>query len=311
VAALAVGAALLAPAAGCSGEATIDDAVVLVAGAGSPFVALTVTPDGGLVYGELQTGVVWRLDAPGRASGGTDGYDREPEVVARLEVATEGQRGVLGLAFVDDRLFASWVRPGDLRLVVGELGGSGEPRLVWEGPVTAETANGGTVVAPADGTLVIGIGDLRDPERVADPAAPNGKLLVLDPDGPPEQLPKVRSGGWNNPFALTLDSDRQGIWVADNHPLDTPERLALDVGAPEVAILPRGTAPAAVATDGRRVWVCGNKSGALLAYERGGRKLAELGPTCRTGLALLPDGRLVWANDAGLELSADRVSGGG
>ncbi len=285
----------------------------LVEAGGSPFVALTVLPNGGLAYGELLTGVVWTLDAPLARDAGDE--PSRPREVIRLDVASTGQRGVLGLAVVGDGLFASWVRPDDLRLMVGQIDVT-PPRLVWEGPITAETANGGSLVAMPNGGLLIGIGDLRAPDQVPLPDTPNGKLLVLDPDGSPDQVPRVRSGGWNNPFALAPAPNGE-VWVADNHPLDTPERLAVDGFVDDATVLPKGTAPAAVATDGNQIWVCGNKSGQILAYRLSADRRSTsggsdtLGPRCRTGLALLPDGRLVWADDEGLVVSEEPVSGGG
>ncbi len=50
------------------------------------------------------------------------------------------------------------------------------------------------------GMVLVGIGDLQQPERVDDPAAPNGKPLALDPDGHRDQRPPARSLGWNYPL---------------------------------------------------------------------------------------------------------------
>lgn len=45
--------------------------------------------------------------------------------------------------------------------------------------------------------LLIGIGDLLDPELINESEAPNGKLLLINAESDPEML----SGSWNNPFA--------------------------------------------------------------------------------------------------------------
>jgi hypothetical protein len=46
-------------------------------------------PRGGLVYGELASGRIWRVSADGR---------RSRRAIARVRVSTNGLRGLLGLA---------------------------------------------------------------------------------------------------------------------------------------------------------------------------------------------------------------------
>ncbi|MEP6625860.1 MAG: PQQ-dependent sugar dehydrogenase, partial [Acidimicrobiia bacterium] len=172
-------------------------------------VALAPDGAGGLLFAERVSGRVRRVDAAGRLV---------PEPVARVAVSVAGQRGLLGVA-VDgaDRVFAAYTGTGPGRpILVAEV--VPESRPVWSGPPSAKLANGGHLVYdPHRARLVIGIGDLLDRARSADPTAPNGKLLLLDPDGPPDQRPAVLSARWNNPFAFAL-TDAGALWVADNVP---------------------------------------------------------------------------------------------
>lgn len=249
-------------------------------------VALAVTSDGGILVGERLTGAVRVIDADGRL--------RDAPLV-RVEVATGGQRGLLGLAVLGPRIFAAWTRPGDRRLVVGEV--APETRAVWEGPISSRLATGGHLEVSADGDLLIGVGDLQRPELVDDPTTPNGKILRVDPNGRPDQVPAVVGAGWNNPFAFTV-TDRGEIWVADNSPGRRPERLGQAGAAARATDLPGRRAPAAlVEIDPGRLGLCGFLDGRLVEVDitavppRPGEVLVADG--CRTGAVRLGEDRLV------------------
>ena len=224
-----------------------------------------------------------------------------------VAVTTDGQRGLLGLA-VDaaGRVFASWTDPRRI-LVVAQV--SPAPvRTVWRGPRTADEANGGRLAFARDGALIVGIGDLLDRARVSDPLAPNGKLLRIDPDGPPSQRPEVLSSGWNNPFAFAV-TPSGAVWVADNAPGNEPERLARgDVGGRPTAVraLPPKTVPSGLAAvDDRRLIVCGFASGRLLEYRVDARARSQpprtLATDCRLGVVRLGE-QLAYAAKRGIEL---------
>jgi hypothetical protein len=272
---------------------------VLVEGAAFP-AALVALPGGGLLYGERLTGRIRRVGADGRLA---------PRPVARVEVSTEGQRGLLGLAVDGEAVYAAWTEPGG-RLVVGRVA-PGSSRLVWAGPPSADLANGGHLEVAPNGSLLIGIGDLQEPELVDDPAAPNGKILRLDPGGPASQEPEVVSAGWNNPFAFDLDPGGT-LWVADNEPGDDPERLA-GVGAGgvvgPVTSLPSGTAPAGLAVLDDRLVVCGFRSGALLPYRIAGDRAEPDGDPlvedCEVGVVALADGRVAYARQDAILVVGD------
>ncbi len=268
---------------------------LLVARAADPS-AVVALPDGALRYAERLTGRVREIDPQGQL---------RRELVARVSVrSTPGQRGLLGLA-VDRHgaTFAAWTRRSDARLVVGQVA-PGPVRLVWTGPRSATLANGGRLAFTPDGRLLIGIGDLERPGRTADPAAPNGKLLLLDTRREPTQVPRVVTGGWNNPFAFTYAPGGE-LWVADNAPGQRPERITRGdrKGAPVATTgTLRPLAPSALVSLGpHRLGLCGYVSRVMREIRVDGD-----GPTppgrvlvdgCAIAATVLPDGRVVVTDD--------------
>ncbi len=278
---------------------------VLVATAAFP-VAMVAEADGGLLYGERLTGRVRRVQADGILAA-------EAVATVATNSANDDQRGLLGLTRDRrGRLFATWTRADDGRLVVGEIQAAPDqpalasPRLVWVGPMSAALANGGHLAFSPGGQLVIGIGDLLADRALADdPTVPNRKMLSLNPDGPADQAPTVLSTGWNNPFAFTFTRDGT-LWVADNTGADGPERIgrgdqpadqALGLGGPvNGAIAP--SVLVALAPD--QLGLCGFISGRMqlvrVANGRPAAPSADVADSCSTGGTVLSDGRIVTAS---------------
>lgn len=289
--------ALVVAAVGCSLTQTAGEGAPagdeLVRPAAFP-AAMAPLPDGGLIYGERLTGRLRVVTPRGRL---------DPKWLARVDVSSEGQRGLLGVAVAPDgRIFAAWTRRDGV-LVVGEVWP--KRRLTWLGPPSSERANGGHIVMAPNGALVLGVGDLGQPELVDDPDTPNGKILRLDPDGPPDQTPEVVSSGWNNPFAFTFTSGGE-LWVADNAPGSEFERLARgDVGGRPSAVLELAheIAPSGIAHVGDgMVAVCGFLSRRLELYDvsspAGSTVRGEpLADGCALGVTRLTDGRLAFADE--------------
>src|SRR6185436_19896399 len=182
-----------------------------------PSAALSRHADGGLLVAPLAGGPIGFVRRDGRLI--FSGFRAPP-------VRTDGQRGLLSLALSpEDVLYASWVPRGSDRLVVGILNRKG-PTIIWNGPRTTTFANGGHLEFEPDGRLVIGIGASKLRRGAS------GAMLSLDPNGPPSQVPRILSTGWNNPFAFAFTPDGR-LWVADNADGKQPERLALgDAGKP-------------------------------------------------------------------------------
>ncbi len=251
--------------------------------------AMVALPEGGLLYGERKAGRIRTVDG---------------DVVARVSVVSEGERGLLGLAVAPDgRLFASWTRR-DGRIVVARVR-PGRERIVWLGPPSADRANGGHIEWSPDDRLVVGIGDLEDPGSVSDLKAPHGKLLALDPDGPEDQTPENLSYGWNNPFAFDFTPSGD-LWLADNAPGEQEERLLRADPVGPRSVLPEHTAPSGLAAvDDETLVVCGYATKRLLRYRIGVNRVARLdgGPLardCRLGVVRLADGRVAYSTGSSI-----------
>jgi glucose/arabinose dehydrogenase len=258
--------------------------------------ALTVADDGDLVWGERLTGRIVRRDADGTV-----------EEIGRVEVSTDGeQRGLLGIALDGDALYAAYTAP-DGRLEVARVD---EDRLLWAGPVSADRANGGRLAFAPDGRLVTGVGDLLDADAAEDPDTPNGKMLALDPTGPADQVPRVLSEGWNNPFAFAFAADGT-VFVADNAGGEGDERLAIaTAGGPQVlATLGPHAAPSglAVLPDGRLA-LCSYVTRTLQLYRVSeGAATPDGSPVatdCAIAVVTLPDGRLAYADEERIRIVA-------
>jgi hypothetical protein len=274
-------------------------------------------------YISRRTGEIFRLTGNPSAPNAT-------ELVATIDVGTDGeQRGLLGQTVIGQRRFAAWTEPTTLDLVVGEVTSGRVDRLVWAGTSTASKAVGGHLDV-LDGQLLLGIGELTGWGREHG----SGALVLLDPDGGPDQDPLVLSDGWNNPFAFTVTSSGE-VWVADNAPdgSDLPvaqregERIArvFPVDGPALLEPPPQRAPAAIVElpDGR-LGVCGFLDGEMRAYDTGRwidgprtdgpadsgtrvvglvddiERAGTIGP-CQTGAVVLDDGSIVTvgSNDDG------------
>lgn len=267
----------------------------LVADAAFP-AAMAALPGGGLLYGERLTGRVVRVDADGAT-----------EVIGAVPVSIEGeQRGLLGLAVRDGQVFVSVTEPSG-RLQVERLDGD----VVWVGPPSETRANGGRIAFAPDGSLVIGVGDLLDPEAAADPTAPNGKMLALDPDGAPDQQPVTLSSGWNNPFAFAFAADGT-LYVADNVGGAGAERLAIGNQGPRPVVLatfPPDSVPSGVAiTADGDLAVCTFLERTLRTYRVvGGVAIPDAAPLatdCSIGVVALAGGSLAYADERTIRVLA-------
>jgi hypothetical protein len=243
-----------------------------------------------LVFGERLTGRLRSLPL--------DDLGAEPTEVATIEQLDPdpAQGGLLGGVAIDDDTLAVSFTNAEGRLEVAEVDvATGASERRWLGPPSEEQANGGRMAVLADGSLVIGIGDLLDPDRSDDPDAPNGKLLVIAEDGSTTPF----AGPFNNPFAMA--GDGEAVWVADNAPGARPERLlrATAEGIDEIADWTETRVPSGVAVlDDGRLALCNYATtslGIVDPDDPGDAAGDEVADDCRYAIASLPDGGLAYA----------------
>lgn len=290
--ALAIAAALLGAAAPAQGK--------LLAHAKFP-AAMAPVRGGGLVYGELTTGKIWKLSRTGHRS-------RHP--IARIRhVATDGLRGLLGLA-VDrrGRVFADWTGT-DGAIHVAKVA-PGRLRAVWSPGDDGDEANGGRMAFGKDGRLIVSVGD-RDRSIQPGPTGPlgppfpgfTGGIYSVDPDGSPSQAPRTLAPGFFNPFGLAV-TPSGAVWATDNAITpDTDVIARVHDGTAEPFAYMAHTAPSGLAAiDDRTLAVCGFVSGRLDRFAVAGDGTAHVsGPPiaqgCTVGVIRLTDGRLAYATE--------------
>ena len=259
---------------------------------------LAGTPDGGLVYGIRTSGAVYQVDVHG--TGGHTPF-------TTIAIGTAGDSGLTGLTTdAQGRVFAAWTDPAE-QITVGQIA-PGSTRIVWRGPTATGKNTSGRLATTPDGRLLLAVGDLGDASKAANPAFSNGKLLTIDPNSTADQQPNAISTGWHDPTGVAYSADNV-LWVADQRVL---ARAGNNGPTAPTTSLPAESEPIAMsrygdATD-QELTVCFANSGKLLRYSLNDGQQALPGRTlardCRLGVAELKDGRLVYASQTGLEVTA-------
>jgi glucose/arabinose dehydrogenase len=171
-------------------------------------------PSGDALVSERTTGRILRVPARGG----------EPEVAMRVPgVDTgSGEGGLLGLAVSpdyerDELVYAYYTTGEDNRVARFRLGEQPEPILT--GLTAASIHNGGRIAFGPDGKLYAGVGDAGDGDVAQDPAAQNGKILRMEPDGAvpadnPDPESRVWSLGHRNVQGLAWDAEGR-MWATE------------------------------------------------------------------------------------------------
>jgi glucose/arabinose dehydrogenase len=153
--------------------------------------------------------------------------DRTPLLDIRDEVGTDGEEGLLGLAFdrTGNVLYISYNRKsGDSRIqAVTVTDPGGRPRLGARRTVLAvdqpETTNhkGGDLQLGPDGELYAGFGDgggEGDPDQTAqDPTKLLGKLVRVATGA--KGRPEIWLTGLRNPWRFSFDPANGDLWIGD------------------------------------------------------------------------------------------------
>ena len=196
------------------------------------------------LYVTERAGRVRRIQVTVRSNGSaTLQLDRAPVLDIGDEVITDGERGLLGLAFSRDgrKLYLAYTgTDGNQHLdevtMNGERPDTSTRRRLLDVPDFASNHNGGDVVVGPDGFLYYGMGDGGgggDPENTGqDPNDLLGSLLRIDPeaggpDGSPYAVPdanpfkngggapEVWAYGLRNPWRFSFDRQTGDLWIAD------------------------------------------------------------------------------------------------
>ena len=177
---------------------------------------------------------LWVTERAGRilvANRSTDGtgkvtFASTPLLDWRGQVATDGEEGMLGLAFDPTGktlYFTSNLPDGDTRLSKVSVTDTpswpelGKPTTVLtvDQPETTNHKGGDLTFGP-DGFLYLGLGDgggQGDPDqRAQDRSQPLGKLLRIDPAKP---APNVWLTGLRNPWRFSFDPATRDLWIGD------------------------------------------------------------------------------------------------
>ncbi|QGG96391.1 PQQ-dependent sugar dehydrogenase [Actinomarinicola tropica] len=147
------------------------------------------------------------------------------EPVLDVGTTTDGERGLLGLAFSPDgtQLFLSYTdTSGDTQLDVYDVDGDAvlpdSRRPVFATGQPYANHNGGHVAFGPDGHLYLGLGDGGgggDPLRTAqDPSDVLGSILRFDP-ADLDAAPEVWTIGVRNPWRYSWDRETGDLWIAD------------------------------------------------------------------------------------------------
>jgi glucose/arabinose dehydrogenase len=204
-------------------------ALTLVAELASP-TAAAVGPDGTL-YLDDRPGTVHPLTADGAG---------EIVIDISTETTTDGERGLLGLAFAKDgsELYVSFTdRDGGTVIeafaVVDGVPDPDDRRTVFTLDQPYANHNGGDIQVGPDGRLYLGLGDGGgggDPlEAGQDLTTPLGALLRIDPlaaepYGIPSDNPfldvddaarEIVAYGLRNPWRFSFDRETGDLWLAD------------------------------------------------------------------------------------------------
>ncbi|CAN5534226.1 PQQ-dependent sugar dehydrogenase [soil metagenome] len=252
------------PTADQPGGGTLDDVAISLTEVAELDSPTTLGPRPGTtdLYATERAGTVRVL----RADGDGLAVDDEPLIDLSDDVSTDGERGLLGLAFSadGDTLYLSYTNAdGNSRLVAYAMDGdavdegSRRELLAVEQPFSNH--NGGDVHLGPDGLLWYGLGDggsSGDPEgNGQDPTTLLGAVLRIDPEAPTGDLPygipadnpfadgaaadgttgrpEVFLYGVRNPYRFSFDAETDDLWIADvgQNAIEEIDFLAAGTGA--------------------------------------------------------------------------------
>ncbi|MBI4361679.1 MAG: PQQ-dependent sugar dehydrogenase [Euryarchaeota archaeon] len=211
---------LVALVAGARGQGEAVQLERVAEGASFP-VDLAWAPDGRMFVAERFTGKI-RLAEYGILA---------LEPWARLDVVTQGEQGLLGIAVDPDwnqspYLYAYITAPGPVNRVVRirDGGGRGEtPEVIFKNIPASTIHNGGILAFGPDGKLYITTGDANQPALAQDVKSAAGKVLRIEKTGAiPRDNPwpgsPAYTRGHRNVFGLAFQPGSGRAYITENGP---------------------------------------------------------------------------------------------
>ncbi len=248
--------------------------------------ALTATPNDTVQYSERSTGKIWSVTTSGIKSA---------MPIGTVEL-TPGVGRMLGLAHDETgRTFASWIGP-ESTLLVGQVA-PGATRVIWKATNVDVASTSGALAFTPTNRLAVAMQDTV------------GKVVTLNPDMNEGQLANEISKGWSAPSALAYDQGKS-LWVFDRSANGDARiaRAGADGPIGTEARLPKAGAITGFTVYGEQeMAACTSDSHVLVrlllneAKAIPGRTLAN---DCTRGVAQLSDGRLAYATNSEIRISA-------
>ncbi|MGH9243945.1 MAG: PQQ-dependent sugar dehydrogenase [Acidimicrobiales bacterium] len=207
-------------------------------------IDLTSRPGDPSLYVAERGGRVIRIEVDVRSSGAVEyDVDGDPVLDIEDEVLTDGERGLLGIAFSSDgrKLYFAYTgtdadqHVDEITMAGDRVDGDTRRRLL-DVPDFAANHNGGDLALGPDGFLYYSMGDgggAGDPQDTGqDPSDLLGSILRIDPeggsaDGPAYAIPdgnpfaggggapEVWAYGLRNPWRISFDRATGDLWIGD------------------------------------------------------------------------------------------------
>ena len=207
-------------------------------------ISIVSRPDDTALFVAGFKGTVTRVDVAGEGPGRTYTVADQPLLDIDDQVITEGERGLLDIAFSPDgdRLYVSYTaEPDGTHTVVSYAynGSTLDPasrKVVFELADTEPNHNGGDVTFGPDGYLYYAMGDgggEGDPDGNAQSTQSLfGKIMRIDPEGatgdeayaiPADNpfadgqggKPEIWAYGLRNPWRFSFDAETEDLWIGD------------------------------------------------------------------------------------------------
>ena len=208
----------------CTHAATLPAFTAQVLGPTAGFATSIAIDSRGTIYYTEQGGNIFRFDN-GRST-----------VVATVNTNQLGNSGLLGMALINDFFavvhYTTFGQTADIISTVDLTSGTEAVLETLQADkddpngASSPEHHGGNPSVGADGSIVVGIGDVLGYQIAADPEWNPGKIFRVHPNGQLEQFAR----GFRNPFGVVWDVANQRVIATDNGDVGNDEINIVHVG---------------------------------------------------------------------------------